>query len=121
MSGIIGTESAILPPTAWYQLAGGEPVQPGLQTGILREKVESITGTPGTCASPTRRVFASRNRGSLIKALQPDQTIAGGLQKRRVPPGRDAPPRVWCVPSAYARDPTGVTGPTATIPRSQVL
>ena len=49
MSGIIGTESAILPPTAWYQLAGGEPVQPGLQTGILREKVESITGRADMC------------------------------------------------------------------------
>ena len=68
MSGIIGTESAILPPTAWYQLAGGEPVQPGLQAGILREKVESITGTPGHVLVP-RDVYSRRG-------------IAGALSKR---------------------------------------
>jgi hypothetical protein len=96
-------------------------VQPGSQTGILREKVESITGTPGTCASRRRRVFAPRGiAGALSKALQPDQSIAGGSQKRRGPPGpRRSTSRL--VRLLAAPEASWSHCPTATIPRSQVL
>jgi hypothetical protein len=92
-------------------------VQPGLQTGILREETESTTRTPEPCASSGGVYRAYQNRARVIKSTAAHQKYRRWFAKAAGP--RRSTSRL--VRLLAAREAGWSDCPTATIPRSQVL